>query len=83
MALSDAKYLIAVLAAFPLNRPYTVRAFSSGNALGAAFDSVSFFPSKYWDAEDRIILGYISRPFGLSLHVLDNVSSRLGPWALM
>jgi len=50
---------------------------------GAAFDGVPFFPFKYWDAEDRIILGYISRPFGLSLHVLGNVSPRLGPWALM
>ena len=50
--------------------------------MGAAFDGVLFCPSKFWDAEDRIVLGYISRPFGLSLHVLDNVSFRglaLGP----
>ena len=44
---------------------------------------MSFFPSRSWDAEDRIILGCISRPFGLSLHVLGNVSPRRGPWALM
>ena len=76
MALSGAKYLIAVLAAFPLNCSYTVLALSSGNALGAAFDGVPFFPSKFWDADDRIDLGHTSRPFGLSLHVLGNVS----PW---
>ena len=37
----------------------------------------------FWDAEDRIVLGYISRPFGLSLLVLGNYSPRRGPWALM
>uniref|UniRef100_A0A7N2LCP5 Uncharacterized protein n=1 Tax=Quercus lobata TaxID=97700 RepID=A0A7N2LCP5_QUELO len=36
-----------------------------------------------WDAEDRVILGCISRPFELSLHVLDNGSPQRGPWALM
>ena len=51
--------------------------------MGAAFDGVSFFPSRFWDAEDRIVLGYVSRPFGLSLHVLRNVSPQRGPWALM
>ena len=83
MALSSAEYLIAVLAAFPLNRSYTVLALSSESALGAAFDGVPFFPSKFWDVEDRIVLGYTSKPFGLSLHILDNVSPWLGPWALM
>ena len=72
MALSGAEYLIAVLT-FPLNRFYTVLALSSGRALGAAFDGVPFFPSKFWDAEDRIVLGYTSRPFGLSLHVHGNI----------
>ena len=83
MALSSAEYLIAVLVAFPLNRSYTVLALSFGSALGAAFDGVPFFPSKFWDTEDRIVLGYISRPFGLSLHVLGDVSPRRGSWALM
>ena len=83
IALSGAEDLIAVLVAFHLNRSYTVLAFSSGSALGAAFDGVPFFPSKFWDAEDKIVLGYTSMPFGLSLHVLDNVSPRIGPWALM
>ena len=55
----------------------------SGSTLGAAFDGVLFFSSRFWDAEDRIVLGYISRPFGLSLHVLGNTSPRRGPWALM
>ena len=46
-----------------------------------------FFPPRIWDAEDRIVLGYISRPFGLSVHVLGNVSPQhsLGgssPWTL-
>ena len=74
MALSGTEHLIAVLAAFPLNCSYIVLALSSGSALGAAFDDMSFFPSKFWDAKDRIFLGYTSRPFGLSLHILGNVS---------
>ena len=61
----------------------TVLALSSGSALGAAFDGVPFFPSRFWDAEDRIVLGYISRPFELSLHVLCNISPRRGPWTLV
>ena len=65
MALSGVEYLIAVLAAFHLNHSYTVLALPSGGALGAAFDGVPFFPSKFWDAENRIVLGYTSRPYGL------------------
>ena len=57
--------------------------FSSEGALEAAFDDVSFFPFKSWDAEDRVILGCISRLFGLSLLVLGNYSLRHGPWVLM
>jgi len=83
IALSGAEYLIVVLVAFHLNRSYTVLAISSGSAVGAAFDGVPFFPSKFWDAKDMIILGYTSRPFGLSLYVLGNVSPQLGPWTLM
>ena len=49
----------------------------------AAFDDMSFFPFRAWDAEDRVILGCISRLFGLSLFVLGNYSPRRGPWALM
>ena len=67
---------------YPRTRP-TILALSSGIALGAAFDGVPFFPSKFWDAEDSIVLGYVSRPFGLSLHVLGNTSPQRGPWALM
>ena len=67
---------------YPHTRP-TVLALSSGSALGVAFDGVLFFPSRFWDAEDGIVLSYISRPFGHSLHVLGNVYPRRGPWALM
>ena len=49
----------------------------------ADFDGVPFLPSRFWDAEDRIVLGYIFKPFGLSLHVLGNTSPQRGPWALM
>ena len=63
---------------YPHARP-TVLTLSSVSALGVAFDGVSFFPSQFWDAEDRIVLGYITRPFGLSLHVLGNVSLRRRP----
>ena len=42
-----------------------------------------FLLGALWDAEDRIVLDYISRSFGLSLYILGNVSLRLGPWALM
>ena len=58
-------------------------AFSFGSALEAAFDDISFFPFRPWDAEDMVILDCISRLFGLSLLVLDNFSPRGGPWALM
>ena len=47
MDLSGTEYLIAVLATFPLNCFYTVLALSFGSALGAAFDGVPFFPSKF------------------------------------
>ena len=57
--------------------------FPLGALWGAAFDDVSFFPSRPWDTEDRVILGCISRPLGLSLHVLGNDSPQCGPWALM
>ena len=83
MALSGAEYLIAVLVAFPLNRSYTVLALSSRSALGVALNGVPVFSSKLWDAKDRIVLDCTYRPFGLSLHVLGNVSPRLGSWALM
>ena len=36
----------------------------------------SFLLGVLWDAEDKIVLGYIHRPFGLSLYVLGNAS----PW---
>ena len=51
------------------NCSYAVLVISFRNALG--------------DAEDRIILGYVSKLLGLSLCVLGNFSPRLGPWALM
>ena len=56
---------------------------SSGGALEAAFDDMSLFPLKCWDAEDRVILGCISRLFGLSPLVLGNYSPRHRFWVLM
>ena len=53
----------------------------------AAFDGVPFFPSGLWNAEDRIVLGNTSRPFGLSSYVLEHfppLGAGLGPstkWA--
>ena len=44
--------------------------------------SLHFFSGASGDAEDRIILGYISRPFRLSLYVLGYIPSQLGPRAL-
>ena len=82
MDLSGAEYLIAVLAAFYLGRSYTVFTLSSRSVLGVALDGMPIFPSKLWDAEDRIVLGCTSRPFGLSLPVLSNISPWLGPWVL-
>ena len=58
-------------------------ALSSEGALEAAFDDMSLFFLKSWDAEDRVILGCIYRLFGLSLFVLGNHSPRHGPWALV
>ena len=40
----------------------------------AAFAGVLFSPFGIWDAESRIVLGNVSRPFGLSLSVLGRFS---------
>ena len=56
---------------------------SFGGLLEAAFDDMSLFPSESWDSEDRVILGCVSRLFGLSLLVLGNYPPRHGPWALV
>ena len=37
-----------------------------------AFDGVPFFPFGIWNAENRIILGNVSRLFRLSLFVLSH-----------
>ena len=58
-------------------------AFSSEGLLEAAFDDMSLFPLKSWDTEDRVILGCISKLFGLSLLVLGNYSPWRGPWVLL
>ena len=55
----------------------------SGGVLEAAFDEMSLFPLKSWDAEDMVILGWVSRLFGISLLVLGNYPPRHGPWALV
>ena len=57
--------------------------FSFVGDLEAAFDDMSLFPLKSWDAEDRVILGCIFRLFGISLLVLGNYYPRHGPWVLM
>ena len=49
----------------------------------AAFDDVSLFLFSPRDAEDRVILGCIFRPFGLSLLVLSNYFPQRRSWALM
>ena len=52
-----------------------------------AFDGVPSFPSRVWSAEDKIVLGIVSRTFGLSSYVLGHFSllgAGLGPstkWA--
>ena len=58
-------------------------AFSAGGASEAALGDMSLFPLKSRDAEDRVILGCISRLFGISPLVLGNYSPRHGPWVLM
>ena len=66
----------------PPHRTPTWVPFYSPLLLGA-FDDMSLFPLKSWDAEDRVILSYISRLFGLPLLVLGNYPPRHGPWALV
>ena len=58
-------------------------AFSSESALEVASDDVSLFLFSHREAEDRVILGCISRLFGLSLLILGNFSPQHEPWALM
>ena len=56
--------------------------FLRGALWEAAFNGVPFFPFGFWNAEDRIVLGNISRPFGLSLYVLRHfplLGAGLGP----
>ena len=55
----------------------------SGSALEAAFDDVSFFPFRPWDAEDMVILDCIPRLFGILILVLGNYFPQRGPWVLM
>ena len=55
----------------------------SGGVLEAAFDEMSLFPLKSWDAEDMVILGCVSRLFDLSLLVLGNYPPWHEPWALV
>ena len=48
----------------------------------AAFAGVLFSPLGIWDVESKIILGNVSRPFGLSLSILGRFSllgAGLGP----
>ena len=47
------------------------------------YRSCPFFQEGHGDAEDRIILGYVSKLLGLLLYVLGCIPSRLGPWAPM
>ena len=56
---------------------------SFGDLLEAAFDNMSLFPLKSWDAEDRVILSCVSRLFDLSLLALSNYPSQHRPWALV
>ena len=56
---------------------------SSGSVLEAVFDKMSLFPLKSWDAEDMVILGCVSKLFGLSLLVISNYPPWHGPWALV
>ena len=47
------------------------------------YRSCSFFQGDLGYAEDIIILGYVSRLFGLLLHDLGYTLPRFGPWAPM
>ena len=47
------------------------------------YRSYPFFQEDLGNAEDRIILGYISRLLGLLLYVLGYIPSRFGLWAPM
>ena len=55
----------------------------SGGVLEAALDETLLFLLKFWDAEDRAILGCVSRLFGFPLLVLGIYPPRHGPWALV
>ena len=47
------------------------------------YRSCPFFQEGLEDAEDRVILGYISRLLGLLLYVLSYIPPQLGPWIPM
>ena len=46
------------------------------------YHSCPFFQEGLGDAEDRVILGYVSRLLGLLFYVLGYITPWLGPWAL-
>ena len=54
-------------------------AFSSEDTLEVAFDDISLFFLKSWEAEDRVILDCICGLFGLLLFILSNHYPRHGP----
>ena len=53
--------------------------FLQGTLWEAAFEGVPFFPTGVWNAEDRIVLGNISRPLGFSSYVLEHLFPQRGP----
>ena len=91
MVLSGAEYSVAVMAAFLLS---LVAILSSG-PFSINIDILGFFPKLFLyrscpffqedlrDAEDRIIIGYVSRLLGLLLYILGYIPPQLGPWAPM
>ena len=91
MVLSSAEYSIAVMAHFPLSfvailsrGHFSINTDILGFSQNCSYTVLAlFFQEGLRDAEDRVILGYVSKLLGLLLYVLGYIPPRLGPWVPM
>ena len=87
MTLSGAEYSMAIMAAFPLSLivilssvPVSINIDILGFSQDCSYTAFALsFRGDLGYAEDKIILGYVSRLLGLLLHILGYTPPRLGP----
>ena len=91
MALLGAEYSMVVMTALPLSLVvilssvhFPINIDILGFSQNCSYTALALsFRGTLGIAEDRIILGYVSRLLGLLLYVIGYIPPRLGPWVLM